>query len=447
MGMVLAASHGIPARRAQSEPITAFMLQSRIQHATTRVNLTLPLPERLSSPREIPAPHVERSSASTKAALINDVQKSAALDNWGGEWREVTVRTGDTLSTILSRLNIGADLQSLMQLGAVTRMLDSIYPGQELYIRVDNRGMKELIFDPDDMTRLNVVKTKNGSFKAERQKLAVKTRQFITSGTIKHSLYLDGRKAGLSDPLIMKLSELFRWDIDFALDIREGDTFTIIYEKYCCKGKELDDGDIIAAEFTNQGKVFRALRYTDSKGHTGYYTVNGRSMRRPFLRTPVEIARISSPFDLHRWHPILHTIRAHKGIDYAAPAGTPIKATGDGTVTQRGSLGGYGNTITLQHSSQYTTLYGHMSRFANNTSVGQRVQQGQVIGYIGSTGLATGPHVHYEVRVDGVPHNPLTIKLLAAQPLPKSEMARFLSATKPLLAQLHIHTHNHFAMN
>jgi murein DD-endopeptidase MepM/ murein hydrolase activator NlpD len=307
--------------------------------------------------------------------------------------------------------------------------------------------MEELIFDPDNATRLNVMKTSEGDLDAELQNLAVETRQAVASATIKHSLYVDGAKAGLSDLLIMKLAELFGWDIDFALDIRKGDTFTVIYEEYYRDGERLGDGDIVAAEFINQEQVFRVLRYTDSKGYTGYYTPDGRSVRRPFLRTPVDIARISSHFNPNRKHPILNTIRAHRGVDYAAPTGTPIKATGDGIVAERGFIGGYGNAIILRHGSKYTTLYGHMSDFARDTAVGQRVEQGQIIGYIGSTGLATGPHLHYEFRIDGVHYNPLTVTLPAAQPLPEAEMAAYLRTTKPLRAQLDVLVRGRIAMH
>lgn len=419
------------------------------QEATTRVNIPLAIPEHSDAfPVHSASASEEEPPVSDQAVLLIQEEPRRALQGAPaqGEWHEVTVKSGDTLSAIFSRLNIYRELQSLMELGPKTEILHSLHPGQNLHIRISEQGMEELRFDPDNATRLSVVRTSAGNLQAELQKLNMETRQIAASGTIKRSLYVDGNQAGLSDLLIMKLSELFGWDIDFALDIREGDTFTAIYEEYYRDSEKLGDGEIIAAEFTTQGRVFRVLRYTDSKGNTGYFTPDGRSVRRPFLRTPVDIARISSHFNLERRHPILNTIRAHRGVDYAAPTGTPIKATGDGIVAERGLIGGYGNAIILRHGSKYTTLYGHMSRFAQNTAVGQRVKQGQVIGYIGSTGLATGPHLHYEFRINGVHYNPLTVPLPAAQPLPETEMATFLRATAPLRARLDIHATEQVAM-
>jgi len=253
---------------------------------------------------------------------------------------------------------------------------------------------------------------------------------------IQDSLFLSGQRAGLSDSIIMQLANIFGWDIDFALDIRSGDRFSVIYEEKYLDGVKVKDGEIIVAEFVNSGKSFRAIRYTDSQNKTDYYSDSGRSMRKPFLRTPVDFARISSRFNLTRKHPILNTIRAHKGVDYAAATGTPIMAAGDGKVIFRGSKGGYGSTIIIQHGSQYSTLYAHMHKYANRTQKGARVKQGQIIGYIGKSGLATGPHLHYEFLVNGVHRNPLTVKLPDAQPLPESELIRFHSKTQTQFAQL-----------
>lgn len=452
---VLATTNGATTSQFQIEPRRIPPADTWQQNSIDRINLPLKLPEFKSAAivRETLASRGE-SSANAQTAMVRnekffmDLQHDAPRDVTAahGKWHDITVEVGDTLSSIFSRLDILRELQSVMELGPKITALDSIYPGQDLHIRIGKQGMEQLVFDPDTETRLRVARTSEGEFEAKVQELALKTRQFKVVGTIKHSLYLDGQEAGLSDLMIMKVSELFGWDIDFALDIRKGDTFAVIYEQPYRKGKELGDVHILAAEFTNQGQVYRVFRYTSSNGRTGYYTPASRSVHRPFLRTPVEIARISSPFDLYRRHPILNTIRAHRGVDYAAPTGTPIRATGDGVVVQQGTMGGYGETVTLAHGSRYTTLYGHMSGFASHTSVGEHVQQGQVIGYIGSTGLATGPHLHYEFRINGVHHDPLTINLPAAQPLPRGEMKAFLNATQPLRADLNGFARHRFAM-
>ena len=234
----------------------------------------------------------------------------------------------------------------------------------------------------------------------------------------------------------MELAGIFGWDVDFALDIREGDQFAVLYEQLYLDGERIGTGNILAAEFTNQGKIHRAVRYTDPQGHTDYYAPDGHSMRKTFLRTPVAFSRISSRFNLARKHPILNRIRAHKGVDYAASRGTPITATGNGKIDWLGKKGGYGNTIVIQHGSKYSTLYAHLNSYGRGLKKGSRVRQGQIIGYVGSSGLASGPHLHYEFRVDGVHRNPLTVKLPNAAPLPAKYRDQFKLASSNLLAQL-----------
>ncbi len=234
----------------------------------------------------------------------------------------------------------------------------------------------------------------------------------------------------------MELANIFGWDIDFALEIRAGDQFTVVYQEDYLDGRKLRDGPILAAEFVNQGRTYRAVRYVDKNGHADYFTPDGKSVRKAFLRTPVKIARISSRFNLRRKHPILNRIRAHKGVDYAAPKGTPIRASGDGRISYRGRKGGYGKTVIIEHGGGISTLYGHMSRYARKKRTGTRVKQGDIIGYIGKTGLASGNHLHYEFRVNGVHRNPLTVKLPAAKPIARNLKADFERQIQPLIAQL-----------
>lgn len=242
--------------------------------------------------------------------------------------------------------------------------------------------------------------------------------------------------AGLDDSLAMELAFIFGWDIDFAQDIRKGDRFSVIYEEIFRHGEKIGNGDIVAAEFVNQGRKLQAFRYTSPDGSSQFFSADGKAMRKAFLRTPVDFARISSHFNLGRRHPILNRIRAHKGVDYAAATGTPIKAAGNGKVEFKGRKGGYGNTVIIKHGSSYSTLYAHMSRFGRGIHNGSRVQQGQIIGYVGSSGLATGPHLHYEFRVNGSHVNPLTVKLPAADPLPQKYKEDFRRSITPVLAQL-----------
>jgi murein DD-endopeptidase MepM/ murein hydrolase activator NlpD len=243
-------------------------------------------------------------------------------------------------------------------------------------------------------------------------------------------------KAGLSDPVIMRLAGIFAWDIDFALDIRRDDWFAVVFEEVWQDGRKVRDGDILAAEFGNQGRSYRALRFADDEGRTDYFTPEGRSLRKAFLRAPVDFTRVSSNFNPNRLHPILKVRRPHQGVDYAANQGTPIRAAGDGKVTFAGSRNGYGNAVILQHGGNITTLYAHMSRIASEARVGRRVRQGQVIGYVGKTGLATAPHLHYEYRINGVNRNPRTVPLPEAEPVPETMRARFAADVAPLVAEL-----------
>lgn len=407
------------------------------QTADVQAAKLLPLPTILKTPAILEKPAISEKPVEESA----EEQVEMAIEDppqHQGKWHEVIIESGDTMSAIFSRLDIYKQLHSIMALGEKTELLNSIHPGQELRVRI-GEGLEEMIYEPNEYQRLHIEKTENG-LRAELLKQDIEVRQAHAHGVIKDNLFLAGRKAGLSDTMIMKLAEIFGWDIDFVLDVREVDHFTVIYEEHYRDGEKIGEGDIIAAEFVNRGTAYRALRYTDDQGKTAYYAPDGHSMRKPFMRNPVDFTRISSYFDPNRRHPILNTIRAHNGVDYAAPTGTPIKAAGDGKVVFRGVNGGYGNAIILQHGSNYSTLYGHMSDYASGASIGSRVEQGQVIGYVGSTGLATGPHLHYEFRVNGVHRNPLTVKLPAAEPLPENEMPVFAAAIEPLLDQLDTYT-------
>lgn len=264
-----------------------------------------------------------------------------------------------------------------------------------------------------------------------------KVYQRITSvhGTVNSSLSLSGKKAGLSDNLLMQLINIFAWDIDFATNLHYNDQFTVVFEETGI-GNDLKDSQIIAAEFVNQGRILTAIRYQDNEGNINYYSPEGRPMRKAFLSAPVDFVRISSGFDTHRKHPVLNRIRAHKGVDYAARTGTPVKSAGDGEVVFRGRKGGYGQVIIVKHGEHYETLYAHLANFKKGLKPGAQVRQGEVIGYVGQTGLATGPHLHYEFRIDGVHRNPETLHLAQSLPLQAELLADFKSQTQSMLDQL-----------
>ena len=352
-------------------------------------------------------------------------------------WETVEVRSGDSLSVIFSRLKLSPQqLHAVVNADKQNNILTRLRPGQRLDFQIDQEGQLQAIrFNISSTRTLEVSRTEDG-FSSTITEQELESRLAHASGVIESSLFNAGLAAGLSDNVIMELANIFGWDVDFALDIRRGDSFSVLYEQLYLNGEKLRDGRILAAQFNNRNREFQAVLFTDSEGRSQYYSPEGRSMRKAFLRAPVDFHRISSGFQPSRFHPVLGERRPHRGVDYAAPTGTPIRAAGDGRVIFRGVQGGYGNTVIIQHGNNITTLYAHMSRFQQGVTNGTRVRQGQIIGYVGMTGLATGPHLHYEFRVNGVHQNPLTVKLPDAEPIPAKYREQFKQQSLPLLAQL-----------
>lgn len=349
----------------------------------------------------------------------------------------VTVKPGDTLAGIFAREGFAAgDLAGIMALGEATDALRRIYPGDRLHFtRTADGTFANLSMVLPDNTLLSVSRDGDG-YHAASTTLPVLTRVTWAHGIIESSLFMAATQAGLSDNMTMQLIHLFAWDIDFLHDIRPGDSFTVFYQNTYSARDGSGDGAIIAAEFHANDRVYTAIRYTDADGHTGYYTADGHNVRKAFLRSPVKYTRVSSRFSMHRMNPVLHYVRPHEGVDLAAPEGTPIHVTGDGRIIFRGRKGGYGNAVVVKHAGRYSTLYGHMSRFARGEHVGSHVHQGQVIGYVGHTGVATGPHVHYEFRINGRHVAPLKVKLPPAEPIAKKYRQAYETYATSLLDQL-----------
>jgi len=353
---------------------------------------------------------------------------------------DLLVERGDTLEELFRRNGLDlTDLAAMVDMPEVGAGLKRLKPGDHLEITHRESEVLSLRRELDDVKVLSIARSATG-FEATTLERTVDVRTSGAHGVIESSLFEAGVAAGISDKLTMAMAGIFEWDIDFIQDVREGDEFTVIYEEIWRDGAKLRNGEVVAAEFINQGKVYRAARFRDATGRADYFTPDGHSMRKAFLRAPLEFTRISSTFNPNRRHPVLNTIRAHRGVDYAAPTGTPIRAAGDGKVTFRGVQGGYGNVIVLQHGNNITTLYGHMSRFAG-AKVGNRVRQGEIIGYVGKSGLATGPHLHYEYRVDGVHRNPLTAIKPPADPVPGEYRDDFVAAAASLWHQLDLYQH------
>jgi murein DD-endopeptidase MepM/ murein hydrolase activator NlpD len=382
------------------------------------------------------APHL--TAAASAPAMAPAVPASAALKPTNKELStiKVIVTRNDTLEHIFRRLELRlSDLASLRSLPGIRAHLDQLRPGETLTLTAKSGTLVGL------ERRLNIDQTLKVDRAAEgftaivlANPLATRTRTI--RGTIDSSLFESMAGAGGHDQTALSLANIFGYDIDFVLNIRPGDSFTVTYTEVLQDGNYLQDGPILAARFINQGKEYQAVRYVGPAGNADYYSPQGATLHKAFLRAPLEFTRVSSPFSLHRLHPILNTIRAHTGIDYAAPIGTPVRAAGDGKVLFAGVRGGYGNLVELDHSRGITTVYGHLSRFARGLHAGQRVSQGEVIAYVGMTGLATGPHLHYEYRVNGVFQNPQTVKLPEALPIDGPSRADFLAKSAPLLASL-----------
>lgn len=385
-----------------------------------------------------PTPHLLSSPFPAQVNESAFSAQSPAAATTGADWLNIQVRSGDTISTLFDHYDLPmSDWMSIVALGDdVASPLTSIRSGDVLHIRRGSKGgVAELRYALDAVHTLHIVRNADSSFSVSTLTAKTTKRHGYAVGVIESSMYNAGHKAGMSNALIMQMAHIFRWDVDFAKDIRAGDRFSVVYEEILKNGKVISTGNILAAEFDANGHAYRAFRYLhDDDAH--YYDAEGRPLRKAFLRAPVDFTRISSRFG-RRYHPIQHRWKMHEGVDYAAPTGTPIKAAGDGRIVYRGWERGYGRVIKIKHPGHIETLYGHMSRFKNGLQVGSHVEQGQVIGYVGQSGWATGPHVHFEFHVNGHLRNPLTVKLPGAPPLPKQQRTAFLGKIKPYLSQLH----------
>ncbi len=389
--------------------------------------LEAPAPTIVAAPQPLAIELPEIPPEETPAATADPEPPNIMLD--------LLVKRGDTLEVLFRRNGLSlTDLAAMVALPDASGALKLLKPGDRLEIAHRDGQVVSLRRELDEIKVLSIARAESG-FAASTIERAVDIRTTGAHGEIRSSLFEAGTAAGISDRTTMDMAGIFEFDIDFIQDVRDGDTFTVIYEELWRDGVKLRDGQIVAAEFVNQGRSFRAARFSDASGRANYYTPEGRSVRKAFIRAPLNFTRISSNFNPNRRHPVLNTIRAHRGVDYAAPTGTPIRAAGDGKVSFRGVQGGYGNTIILQHGGNITTLYGHLSRFGNGR-VGSRVTLGDVIGYVGSSGLATGPHLHYEYRVNGAHRNPRTVPLPPADPIAAEQQTAFRAATEPLWRQL-----------
>ncbi|GAB3478687.1 peptidoglycan DD-metalloendopeptidase family protein [Marinomonas epiphytica] len=349
----------------------------------------------------------------------------------------VKVVAGDSLSKILNKYDVSAnDIYRVSQADKEHKSLLRMRPGQSLDFATDPES-GQLTSLTLTLNRLDSITFERDETSFQRKEIS-RTPEIVQTykeATINNSLFVDGMREGIKQSLLIELANIFGWDIDFALDIRKGDSLGILYEEKFLDGEKIGEGNIIAAQFINNGRTFQAIRYETDRGPS-YYTPDGLAMRKAFIRTPVDFTRISSKFNPNRLHPIFKTKRPHRGVDYAAASGTPVKAAGDGKVTFAGKQTGYGNVVIIDHGKGYQTLYAHLRGFARGTKRGTRVKQGKIIAYVGQTGWATGPHLHYEFRINGVHKNPVTVKLPNDDPMAKKDLKNYLPYAKQVLATL-----------
>jgi murein DD-endopeptidase MepM/ murein hydrolase activator NlpD len=365
--------------------------------------------------------------------------KPVAVDE-DNNWEIITIKSGDTLASIFDNAGLPASTtHAIAGLNEQTKTLRYILPGQKIHLLQDDANRLRIMkYVPDITKTLSIQRNEDQTFSSKITNYQLDAIPTFREGVIESSLFEAAAEGNIPESVIMELANIFGWDIDFSLDIRRGDRFGVVYNELYKDNVKIRNGRILAAEFVNNGKLYRAVYYTDPQGNGDYFDEDGNSMRKAFLRSPVKFARVSSRFSNKRWHPVLSKWRSHKGVDYAARRGTPIRAAGDGKVRFVGTKGGFGRALFIRHGGRYTTVYGHLNGYARGIRTGKQVKQGQIIGYVGSSGLATGPHLHYEFRVNGVHRNPLTVKLPAAKPVHPSFQEHFKENTRVYLSMLQL---------
>lgn len=361
-------------------------------------------------------------------------------------WHQENIQRGDTIAAILTRLHVNnQDKSAFLSAARESKAMRQLMPGKTVHAQTTAQGellMMRYFFGNEEQF---LMEKTDDSFQMVEQQIELDAQVRMRSGKVNSSLFAATDRADIPNKIALQITEIFASEIDFHRDLRKGDRFTVVYETLHDNGEQARTGRILAVEYINNGKSHRALYFQAANGEGGYYTPDGESLQRQFLRSPLEFSRISSGFSKSRFHPVLKEWRSHRGVDYAAPTGTPVKATANGTVSFAGTQGGYGKLVILKHNGQFDSAYGHLSRFAKGLRNGQRVSQGDVIGYVGATGLATGPHLHYELRVNGVQHDPAKVVLPSAPPIEEKSRLAFYEETKPLVARLDVMSNIHFA--
>ena len=369
-------------------------------------------------------------------SLPLDKQNSASPDVF---WRTERVQRGDTIAELLRRLNVDdAAANSYLRNNSSTESLLKLSSGKEIQAETRSDGSLNSLRYISNGGNKVIIERQGENFRTLTLSAQIEKRIFMRTGEISSTLFAATDAAGISDSAANQMADMFSGDIDFHRDLRKGDRFSVIYEMNYSDGMPVSTGNILAAEFINQGHQYRSLYFEMGKNKGSYFSPDGKNMRKAFLRSPLEFSRVSSGFKISRFHPVLNKWRAHKGVDYAAAMGTKVKVTADGVITFVGNQSGYGNVVMVEHQGRYSTVYGHLSRFANGLRRGQRVTQGEIIAYVGKTGLATGPHLHYEFKIKGQQYDPLRVALPDAKPINAVQKAQFQAATASMNDRLNM---------
>ena len=350
--------------------------------------------------------------------------------------RETLIKRNDSLFTILREFGVKSENIINLINSKNSSLLSKIEVGDKIKVNLDENGEIRDLFYIDDFQSGVKAERSASTYKINKFKQELEKVKVFKHVVIKDSMYMSGLKEGIPESVLMDVVYINGWDIDFTHDIRLGDTYSLIYEEILVNGEKVLDGDVLITEFNNKGKKITSVRFDLENGNSEYFSIDGINVKKAFLRSPVKLSYISSKYNLKRKHPILHTIRSHNGVDYAASKGSPVRATGDGTISFAEYNGGCGNEIKIKHSEDYTTRYCHLDKYHQRAKVGRKVKQGQTIGYVGSTGLATGPHLHYEFHVNGRHTDPLKVKFPNATPIGKSEKIQFNKVAYDIANQL-----------
>lgn len=426
---------------------------SDVAHET----LTLPEQPKVNAPTQQPATlkaekksviskPVEKTKIIEKVPPVVEKKTTETIKSKGEQWINLTTRSGDSMATLFKRAGLSNQiLFAVLQKNSQAKLLTRIKPGQSLRFLIKNNQLERMIFDVGHGQLLEVVH-ENNHYKTILSQPKSDSRERYVTATVQYSLYSTAKRHNIPYKLIQQMTDIFKREINFAKDVRGGDRFTIIYKASYVDNQPVGAGDIIAVTYTHRGISHQALRHVNAAGVVEYFTPDGQSLKQGFSRYPIKFSHINSSFSLSRMHPILHYHRPHKGVDLAAPMGTPILATGDGRVQHLGYENGYGNVIKItHHNALYTSVYAHLLKFKKGIFKGSYVKRGQVIGYVGQSGLASGPHCHYEFHVNHRPRNPSTVPLPHAEPVPSRDMAAFKAHADKLIAHLKLFEQAHLA--